>query len=350
MQILLIGPLPPPIGGTTLLFAQLVAELKRDDALETIVIDISRGNYHISLISYIRTGLRVLVQILKAVKIADVVSFHCSVAGAILFSPIIHMICKAYRKPWIFRKFGGVFDRSYEKLPTGAKVIINHTALSANLCLFETQRMTEFFTPFCKHVAEWYPNSRPLIEGSLPATKGIKCKRFVFCSHVTPTKGILEIISAGERMDSDVAIDVYGPFRDGMTEKQFCGLNKVHYCGVLQHKEVIATLKNYDALLLPTYHDGEGYPGILLEAYSCGIPVIATRFGSIPEIVDDTSGILIEPKNANQLFDAMQQLVADDHLYQSLCRGTTAKRNRFSSQFWTKIFVEHCKELAPNLS
>ncbi len=345
LRILLVGPLPPPLGGTTTLFKQLVEELRAIKDVEPIVVNSSRNDCNMNFISYILTGIKVLYQVLRIAKSVDVVTFHSSVAGAIIFSPFIHVICKLYKKPWILRKFGGVFDLSYQNLPIVARTIVDKTALAADMCLFETKQNMMFFQKRCKYNVAWYPNNRPINDYSSTPILHNCCRRFIFCGHVMPTKGILEIISSAEQFDSSITVDVYGPFRDGITEEHFRDLKNVRYCGILNSKEVISILSTYDVLILPTYHDGEGYPGVILEAYIAGIPVITTNWKAIPEIVDNTSGIIINPKDSVQLSAAMKKLIFDNDLYQTLCQGAIEKRKLFSSKNWTRIFIEYCKLL-----
>lgn len=65
------------------------------------------------------------------------------------------------------------------------------------------------------------------------------------------------------------------------------------------------TLCESDVMLLPSYF--EGLPMCLLEAMSYGMPVVTTRVGGIPEIVDDgVNGRLITPGDRDALFDAMR--------------------------------------------
>jgi glycosyltransferase involved in cell wall biosynthesis len=104
-------------------------------------------------------------------------------------------------------------------------------------------------------------------------------------------------------------------------------------------------MKNYDALVMPTKMPTEGYPGAIVEAFAAGIPILATKCGAIPEIVDDSCGILVEPKDAEALFRAMKALVEDEALYARLCEGSRSKREAFSSKFWTARFVEYCRQV-----
>ena len=46
-------------------------------------------------------------------------------------------------------------------------------------------------------------------------------------------------------------------------------------------------LAENDVLILPTKWGTEGYPGVIIEAYGVGVPVISTPMGAIPEIVED---------------------------------------------------------------
>mgnify|MGYP000871606926 FL=1 len=54
----------------------------------------------------------------------------------------------------------------------------------------------------------------------------------------------------------------------------------------------------------------EGLPCVLLEAMSCGIPVITTNVGAIPEIIDYKQGIIIQPNDTNELVKAMEDMIS----------------------------------------
>jgi glycosyltransferase involved in cell wall biosynthesis len=72
-------------------------------------------------------------------------------------------------------------------------------------------------------------------------------------------------------------------------------------------KNVVDILESSDILVHPTYHEGFGLS--LVEAEMCGLPIIASNVGSIPEIVrDGFSGILVEPKSPAKLAEAIKLL------------------------------------------
>lgn len=66
------------------------------------------------------------------------------------------------------------------------------------------------------------------------------------------------------------------------------------------------------AVVLPSLH--EGIPVALMEAMSCGVPVISTRVGGTPELLDDGAGLLVPPADPAALARAITSLVRDDGL------------------------------------
>lgn len=71
--------------------------------------------------------------------------------------------------------------------------------------------------------------------------------------------------------------------------------------------------------------DWEGLPNTILEAMACGLPVIASRVGGIPELVQEgQTGSLIEPGNADLLLTRVSQLVSDEDVRKNLGRSARA--------------------------
>ena len=66
---------------------------------------------------------------------------------------------------------------------------------------------------------------------------------------------------------------------------------------MVPYDKSVEAIKDYYALLFPTYWDGEGFPGTIVDAFSAGLPVIATDWNCNAEIVDDMLNGIIYPNN-----------------------------------------------------
>ena len=74
----------------------------------------------------------------------------------------------------------------------------------------------------------------------------------------------------------------------------------------------------------------EGFPHVVLEAMSLGLPVVATAVGGTPEIVrDEENGLLIAPKSNGELANALLQLVSSPLERQRLAGGARHTVERF---------------------
>lgn len=344
MNLLLIGALPPPVGGTTVLFKQLVDDLRTKDEICVRVIDVSRPT--VASFHNVLHALRCLVLLFRHLPWASVLTFHTSLNGAITFGPVVHIASRLFRRKWIFRGFGGDIDTWHRNSVGLKKYLFDLTVLRADVLLLERKASVEYFQTQSATSVQWYPNSRRR-SGTLGSTaQSQPARRFVFVGHVKPAKGIKEIIQAAQSLaTSGLVVDVYGPLQDGVNSSWFAD-SPVTYRGTLSSHDVIPKLTEYDVLLMPSYALIEGYPGVILEAYSAGLPVIATRWGGIPEIVSTETGILVEPRDPVDLAQAMRALIASDHLMARLRDGARSKAEEFDSERWTQHFINVCHQLS----
>jgi glycosyltransferase involved in cell wall biosynthesis len=333
MRILMIGPLSGPAGGATILFRQLVTELRVQPHVAVGVVDTSRA----------RGVWRLLATIFRTMALiwrTDVVSLHVSSVRAALYGAFVWGLCAVSGRPWMLRIFGDASVK-HSKLRDGVRQLLGWILHRCPLLLVETRAAEEYFGPRCRRV-EWYPNSRPLAAVS-PSRSAHGASRFVFVGHVKPSKGVRDIFAAARLLGTSANVHVYGPLQDGMDRSEFTG--EVRYCGELPCQEVPNVLSQYDVLLLPTHYLGEGYPGVILEAFTAGLPVIATRWQSIPEIVTDENGILVEPRDPFHLAAAMQYLTQSPAQFQKLRHGALQTSRRFDSVVWTDRFVQLAVDL-----
>jgi len=91
----------------------------------------------------------------------------------------------------------------------------------------------------------------------------------------------------------------------------------VNMCGMLDHVELNSRYARgeYDVVILPSVvavdMEREGIPVSLIEAMAAGLPVISTRTGGIPELLEPDCGVLVEQRSPDQLAAAISELAAD---------------------------------------
>jgi glycosyltransferase involved in cell wall biosynthesis len=96
--------------------------------------------------------------------------------------------------------------------------------------------------------------------------------------------------------------------------------------------DVHGLLAAADLFCLASRH--EGLPVALMEAYAIGLPVVATRVGGVPEVVEDGgSGVLVDPEDPDALADAVLALAADESGRRKLGARASELAGRFDSSF-----------------
>lgn len=140
--------------------------------------------------------------------------------------------------------------------------------------------------------------------------------RFVFLSRVHPDKGIKEIIEATKQLNEmglqdKFIVDLYGKIEpDYETEFRavISSLANVNYGGFLNlmSNSGYETLSTYDVMLFPTYWEGEGFPGIVIDANMSGVPIIASDWSMNREVIaDGQTGFIIPTHDSKTLANKM---------------------------------------------
>jgi glycosyltransferase involved in cell wall biosynthesis len=341
LHVLIIGSLSPAISGTVIPIHLLTDNLNARDDVRVVTVD--TGGIRFGGLRGVARFFRVMWRIFVDAGRVDVVSLHINRTALALVGPVVWAVARLRHRPFIVRLFAG---SGYAVLSRMSKRIARWVISRADLYLVETKHLVRMTLEEGVRNVRWYSNNRPMPRSGDEPPLRPRCRRFVSLGRLYREKGIAEMISASERFGDDVCVDIYGPFWFGTaSEKDFADLKRIAYRGSVDPKDVNKTFGRYDALLLPTYDPTEGYPGVILEAYAAGLPVICTHIGGLPEIVDETCGILIAPRDADALFDAMKKLVEDDGLYRRLQEGARRKRIEYSSEVWADRFAGFCREV-----
>jgi glycosyltransferase involved in cell wall biosynthesis len=159
-----------------------------------------------------------------------------------------------------------------------------------------------------------------------------KEKVLLFFSFVTKQKGLHLLIKVLPNILKNydyVKLLVVGEgnyLADARQTVRKLGLDSyVVFTGHIPHEEVPNYINASDLFIFPTLRQ-EGMPFSLLEAMACQKPVIASRIGGIPSVIDDgINGMLIPPGNVSKLIETILFLLKNEDIADKLADNAREK-------------------------
>lgn len=164
-----------------------------------------------------------------------------------------------------------------------------------------------------------------------------------YVGRLQPEKGLSTLLMALQRLPDSVSLLYVG---DGYWQKAFneqverLGLvNRVHRASRVAEKQVPKYMNAMDVLILPSETAPrwqEQFGRVLPEAMACGLPVIGSDSGSIPEIIGD-AGLIFKQGDHKALAEKITQLKDNFELYQQLkTKGIERSQKMFSCKSYAK--------------
>jgi glycosyltransferase involved in cell wall biosynthesis len=175
------------------------------------------------------------------------------------------------------------------------------------------------------------PNAAPQVptfgtKDDLRSSFGVTGPLLAFAGRLTRAKA-LGVLSDAMAQTEDVTLCVAG---DGEERASLYG-EHVRLLGSLPRLRVLELFAAADAVVLSSAW--ENFPHVLVEALAVGTPVIATRVGGVPEIVEDgVNGLLVPPGHSEALAGAIRRFFSDSDLRVRLAEGARASVERFSPE------------------
>jgi glycosyltransferase involved in cell wall biosynthesis len=254
---------------------------------------------------------------------AGAVMLNGSRRGLIYIGPVVYALARLFRAKFYVHPFGGDFDQIVDETPAWQRGVLQRTILRADVVFLQTRALMEHFDGLVARAA-WFPNARSRL-ASVGARRTFN-RRFVFVSSITVEKGAGVLLDAIARLDASYTVDFYGVVVDANVGERVARSGR--YRGPVAREHIVDVLRAYDVLVLPTFTREEGLPGIVIEAFSVGMPAIATRWRAVPEIVEHgKSGLLVTPHSAEELAAAMASI--DDESFARLSAGALAAFDTF---------------------
>lgn len=158
---------------------------------------------------------------------------------------------------------------------------------------------------------------------------------FVFLSRVIPEKGVLYICRAVRILESmginNFQVDFYGkiqPSFESEFQQEILTSTKLKYAGFLDlmNKKGVDKLAQYDVMLFPTYWPSEGFPGVIVDAFVAGLPVIASDWNLNKSIINDNiDGFIVPVHDVEALANKMKYVIEHKDVVKDISRNLQKK-------------------------
>ncbi|SHE69521.1 Glycosyltransferase involved in cell wall bisynthesis [Mariniphaga anaerophila] len=310
-NILFIGPYSKtPKGGV----AFVLSEYKKLFPDAYFVASNVPANYFSKLISLV-LGLIRFIFLLFIHPCIRIVHIHSASRNSFKRKYIYFKIAKKFNKKVIVHIHGGMFHEFYYNAKLSLKDKISDFINNSDTVVCLSSRWEKFFTENFepRHILT-IPNiiTTPTIKDIRLNEKGIVS--FLFLGLIGTNKGIWFLLETL----SNYKVHLKGKAKfylggNGEIKKlqelirRYQLEDIVSFIGWVSNEDKQMYFNGADIFILPSYN--EGLPISILEAMSHSLPIISTRVGGIPDIVDNSNGILIEPGNQKQLYDAIKYFI-----------------------------------------
>lgn len=155
-----------------------------------------------------------------------------------------------------------------------------------------------------------------LLKEILPTTNHCLSTKIIgFVGFLSKQKGVEYLLKAFSFLKKELKKRTFlviigdGPIKNNLEKfsRKLNIENRVYFLG--HKKEAINYMPLFDVFCLPSLW--EGLPNVLLEAMACQVPVIGTRVGGVPEIIENRkNGFLVEPKNPKMLAEKISYVLS----------------------------------------
>lgn len=171
--------------------------------------------------------------------------------------------------------------------------------------------------------------------------------RIGFVKHLKSHYGVEELVRAVEilvRKGRDVELHIYG--EGDLKERLLDHIasnsleENIFLCGAVDHEYLPEIYNQFSIFVMPSTCQ-EAFGVAAIEAQACGVPVIASNSGGIPEaVLDGETGILAEPGNINQLAEAIEMLLDDEELRMRMSENAVEWSKNFEWETSVSSMIE----------
>lgn len=326
MKVLLISPLPPPVGGIatwTVCYENYCKEHQIPLSIINNALVGTRREKHsskIRLLDEIFRTSKIINNLIRGVRKdkPDIIHLNSSCSRFGIFRDCLcTLIGRCFSVPVVLQCHCNIEDQIRGRLAMFAF----RWMVSLSSKVFVLNRFSaEFAKRYSAEKVTIVPNfaNESILFERINISKTIQ--RAVFVGHVRKEKGVLEILQAAEKFPN-ITFSLVGPVQQDIDKMPYS--KNVEFLGAQSHDEVIKILREADIFLFPSY--SEGFANALLEAMASGLPIIASDVGANAEMIEDKGGVIIPKTDCEALCAAIHYLDCNQLLRTQMSAWNTNK-------------------------
>ncbi|MDZ4712974.1 MAG: glycosyltransferase family 4 protein [bacterium] len=355
-KIILIGSVPPPYHGSSIYFSDLLnSKLKNEFEITHLDISDHRDLNNLSKLDFTNAYLAVknIYNLRKLITNIRPDLIYIPVASNFLpyLRDGLFILTSSYfsKAKIVIHLHEGKYFREgfYKNSSAPVRAFIKSSLKKVDTAIVLSEGLKMVFKDLVRNVVS-SPNGIKDEDHVRPASHYTERNLKVsFLGNLFESKGILDVLNAAAIIKSNIEFHFAGGWSDkeGNTKEKAFEIisknkidDKVFFHGIVTGEQKKKFLEMTDILVFPTWYKYEGFPLVIIEAMSVGIPVISVgETGTISDIIiDGETGILIDKKNPAMISDAVLKLAGDPELRKNL--GDNG-RKRFKEYYTHDISI-----------
>jgi glycosyltransferase involved in cell wall biosynthesis len=189
-----------------------------------------------------------------------------------------------------------------------------------------------------KYIAGGWPASKIKVKYNTVFEKDLAPRQpgrhFMSMSRIVPEKGVDVVLEGFRRAfpdgDPPLWLSAGGDSASDLRAK-YEGLPGIRFMGHVSRAELYEALSSALAVVVPS-RCYEGFPRVVVEAYAAGVPIIASRVGSLTELVDEgVTGLQVKVGDPDDMARALKQVAESPELADRMGQGARARYDRMYS-------------------
>lgn len=276
--------------------------------------EFKEGSNVVKILVFLRALVLIFFRLLydRSIKIVHI---HTAEGTDFKRNSIIIRISKIFNKKVVIHSHGATFVEYYDGCDEKGKEWIRKILDITDLIIVLSESWKKWFHEI------GVPDSKLIILHNITAypqitdvNKNENKVRLIFLGEIGPRKGVFDLLEAiaqhKEMLKDKIELHIGG---NKMESELLDFLNKndlgsfVYFDGFVYGEKKNKLLNWANVFILPSHN--EGLPISILEAMAYRLPVISTPVGGIPEVVDNSNGILVEPGNKDEIFNAINYYI-----------------------------------------